>query len=119
MNLISRVNHVLSILVNLSLAIRYGPALRSGPNLMVLVKGIPTYTRGLAWLRHSDTLMTKCISVDVSFGHAINNELWRAVNPSNILVFFFLIINSISDYLVDTKTHGVWNLGKGKIRVMS
>ena len=43
-NLISRVNHVLSMLVNLSLAIRYGPSLHSGPNLMVLVKGLPTYT---------------------------------------------------------------------------
>ena len=32
------------MLVNLSLAIRYGPSLRSGPNLMVLVKGLPTYT---------------------------------------------------------------------------
>ena len=37
-------NHVLSMLVNLSLAIRYGPSLRWGPNLMVLVKGLPTYT---------------------------------------------------------------------------
>ena len=43
-NLISRVNHVLSMLVNLSLAIGYGPSLRSGPNRMVLVKGLPTYT---------------------------------------------------------------------------
>ena len=40
--LISRVNHVLSMLVNLSLAIRCGPSLRSGPNLMMLVKGLPT-----------------------------------------------------------------------------
>ena len=45
MNLTSRVNHVLSMLVNLLLAIRYGPSLRSGPNLMVLVKGLPTYTK--------------------------------------------------------------------------
>ena len=30
--------------VNLSLAIRYGPSHRSRPNLMVLVKGLPTYT---------------------------------------------------------------------------
>ena len=37
-------NHVLSMLVNLSLAIRYGPSLRSGPTLMVLVKDLPTYT---------------------------------------------------------------------------
>ena len=43
-NLISRVNHVLSMLVNLSLAIQYGPSLCLGPNLMVLVKGLPTYT---------------------------------------------------------------------------
>ena len=43
-NLISGVNHVLSMLVNLSLAIRYGPSFRSGPNHMVLVKGISTYT---------------------------------------------------------------------------
>ena len=41
-NLISRVNHELSMLVNLSLAIRYGPSLCSGPNLMVLLKGLPT-----------------------------------------------------------------------------
>ena len=41
---ISRVNHVLSMLVNVSLAIRYGSSLRSGPNLMVLVKGLPTCT---------------------------------------------------------------------------
>ena len=43
-NLISRVNHVLGVLVNLSLAIRYDPSLRSGLNHMVLVKGLPTYT---------------------------------------------------------------------------
>ena len=30
-------------LVNLSLAIRYGPSLRSGPNLMVLVKGTKSH----------------------------------------------------------------------------
>ena len=44
MNLTSRVNHVLSMLVNLSLAIRYGPERSEEPNLMVLVKGSPTYT---------------------------------------------------------------------------
>ena len=38
------VNHVLSMLLNLSLAIRYCTSLPSGPNLMVLVKGLPTYT---------------------------------------------------------------------------
>ena len=38
-NLISRVNHVLIMLVNL-----YGRERRSGSNLMVLVKGLPTYT---------------------------------------------------------------------------
>ena len=37
-------NHVLSMLVKLSLAIQYGPSLRSGPNLIVLVKRLPTYT---------------------------------------------------------------------------
>ena len=31
------------MLENLSLAIRYGLSLRSGPNLMVLVKGLPTW----------------------------------------------------------------------------
>ena len=42
------------MLVNLSLAIRYGPSLRSGPNLMVLVKGLPTYTYvGKPYTRHS------------------------------------------------------------------
>ena len=43
-NLISRVNHVLRMLVNLPLAIRYGPERSDGTNLMVLVKGLPTYT---------------------------------------------------------------------------
>ena len=33
-----------SMLVSLPLAIRYGPSLRSRPNLMVPVKGLPTYT---------------------------------------------------------------------------
>ena len=36
------------MLVNHSLAIRYGPSLRSGPNLMVLVKGLPTYTEHIS-----------------------------------------------------------------------
>ena len=43
-NVISRVTHVLNMLVDLSLVIRYGLPLRSGPNIMVLVKGLPTYT---------------------------------------------------------------------------
>ena len=43
-NLIYRVNHVLRMLVNLSLTIRYCPSLRSRSNLMVLVKVLPTYT---------------------------------------------------------------------------
>ena len=43
-------NHVLSMLVNLSLVIRYGPERSEGPSLMVLVKGLPTYT----WLIGSE-----------------------------------------------------------------
>ena len=49
-NLISRVNHVLSMQVNLSLAIPFCPSLRSEPNLMVLVKGLLTFT----WFIQSD-----------------------------------------------------------------
>ena len=56
-NLISRMlNHLLSILVNLLLAIRYGPSLRfrSGPNIMVLVKGLPTYTWNIKLQQNSN-----------------------------------------------------------------
>ena len=42
-NLISRLNDVISMMVNLSLVIRYCPE-RSEPNLIVLVKGLPTNT---------------------------------------------------------------------------
>ena len=44
-----------SMFVNLSLTIRCGPSLRSGPNLIVLVKGLPTYT----WHTQIITLLYK------------------------------------------------------------
>ena len=51
-SLISRVKHVLSMLLNFSLATRFGPSLRSAPNLLVLEKSLPTYTySGLKWVK--------------------------------------------------------------------
>ena len=46
------------MLVNPSLAIRYGPSLRSGPNPMVLVKGLPTYTYNLNLSVENQTFLT-------------------------------------------------------------
>ena len=44
------------MLVNISLAIRYGSSLRLGPNLMELVKGLPTYTSILVIISHKPSL---------------------------------------------------------------
>ena len=43
-NLISPIIHVLSMLGSVSLTIRHGPERSEGPNVMMLVKSLPTYT---------------------------------------------------------------------------